>query len=146
MIQEQMQFDGSFGPPKVSPIKHRQTQINDGRIHPDQFILKPKLLLPDLDLNPASVEEFQEDMLVEVPGTMFVGISQRGMTGSTDAQMFEFAFATSEPSGNLSERMSPSQLTEEHGHKLAPTGESFGITFCLGHFNQMLKLQTRKQL
>jgi len=75
---------------------------------------------------------------------MLVGVSQSGMTGGTDAQMFEFSFATSEPSGNLSEGMGSSQLTEEHGHKLAPTGESFGMTFCLGHFNQILKLQTRK--
>jgi hypothetical protein len=47
---------------------------------------------------------------------------------------------------NLTKRMGTSQLTKQHGDELTPTGESFSMTLCLSHRNQLLKLQTRKQL
>ena len=146
MIQKQVKLDSSFGPAELGPIKHLQTQIDGGRIQADQFVFKPELLLPDFDLNPAPAKEFQKDMLIKFPGTMFVGISQGGMTRSADAQVFEFAFATSETSGNLPEGIGPPQLTEEHGHKLAPTGESFGMTFSTGVFHHVLELDSWKKL
>jgi len=46
VIQKKMKLDGSFGPSELGPIKHLQTQIDGGRIHADQFVLKPKRLLP----------------------------------------------------------------------------------------------------
>jgi hypothetical protein len=138
MIQKKMQFDGPFGAAKVSPVKHLQTQINDGRIHTDQLVLKPKLFLSD-HLDTASIKEFQEDLLIEFPGAVLIGISQGGMTGGTNSKMFQFALATSETSCNLSEGMGPTQLTKEHGHKLAPTGESSGMTFGLGLYHHLLE-------
>ena len=146
MIQKKMKLDGSFGLPELGPIKHFQAQINGARVHADQFVLEPELLLPNFDLNPASVKEFDEDMLIQLPRTVFVGISQGGMGRSSNTQMFQFPLAASKASGNFTEGIGPAQLTEEHRDKLRPTWESFGMPLCLSDRNQFLELQTRKQL
>jgi len=94
----------------------------------------------------ASFEELHKDSLVELPGPVLVGISQGGTTGGADAQMFQFAFTASQPSGNLPKRMGSAQLTEEHGHKLAPTREPSGMAFSFCFHNGLLELDSRKQL
>jgi hypothetical protein len=129
----------------MSPIKHRQAQINGARIHAHQLVLKPKLFLPN-GLHPTSLKELQKDMLIKLPGAMLIGISKGGMAGSTDPKVLELAFATSESSRDLPKGMGLAQLAKQHGHKLTPRTKSFGMTFGAGHFNQMLKLYTRKQL
>jgi hypothetical protein len=45
MIQKQMQFDGPLGSAKFGPVKEDDTEINDGGIQVDQFVLKPELFL-----------------------------------------------------------------------------------------------------
>jgi hypothetical protein len=145
MIQKQMQFDSPFGSAKFGPVKEADTEVNNGGIEADQFVLKPELFL-DLDLALASFEELHKDSLVELPGTVLIGISQSGPTGGADAQMFQFTFAASQPSGNLSQRMGSAQLTEEHGHKLPPASKSSGMTFGFCLFHGLLELDSRKQL
>jgi hypothetical protein len=145
MIQKKMKLDGSFGPSKLGPIKHLQAQINGGRIHADQFVLKPERFLSD-DLGTAPVEELKENLLIELPWTVLIGISQGGMARSRNAQMFQLPLTASKTSGDLTESMGATQLTKQHGHKLTPTGESFAMTFGLGDGDQVLELHTRKQL
>jgi hypothetical protein len=94
----------------------------------------------------ALFEEMEEDLLIQLPWTVLIGISQGGMGRSRNAQMFQLTLTTSKAPGNLTERMGAAQLAKQHGHKLSPTTKSFGMTFCLGDPDQMLKLQTRKQL
>ena len=77
---------------------------------------------------------------------MFVGVTQSGMTGGSDPQVFQFPFAASKTSGNLPERMSAAQLAKFHRDKLSPAGKSFGTPFSLGFVHQVLKLDPRKQL
>jgi hypothetical protein len=145
MIQKQMQFDGPFGSAKFGPVKETDTEVNDGGIEADQFVLKPEFLF-GLDLTLALFEELHKDSLIELPGPVLIGISQSGTTGGTDAQMFQFAFTASQPSGNLPKRMSSTQLTEEHGHKLAPASEPSGMAFSFCFHNGLLELDSRKQL
>ncbi len=140
-----MKLDGSFGPPELGPIKHLQTQIDGGRIHADQFVFKPKRFLPD-DLDTASFKELKKNLLIELPWTMLIGISQGGMARSRNAQMFQLPLAASKASGNLTERMGAAQLTKQHGDKLTPAGKSFGMTFGMGFFHHVLELDSRKQL
>jgi hypothetical protein len=146
VIQKKMKLDGSFGPPELGPIKHFQAQINGRRVHADQFVFKPELLLSDFDLKPAPVKEFDKDLLIEFPRTVLIGISQGGMARSRNAQMFQLPLTASKPSGNFAQGMGTAQLAEKHGHKLAPTGEPLRITFCLSDSNQLLKLHPGKQL
>jgi hypothetical protein len=141
-----MQFDGAFGPPELGPIKHLQAQINGARIHTDQSIFEPELSLPDFDLNPAPVKQLHEDVLIQLPGAVFIGIGQRGMTRSRNAQVFQLPLAASKASGNLTEGMGPAQLAEKHRDELVPTREFFDMTFCLCDRNQLLEFQSRKQL
>jgi hypothetical protein len=145
MIQKQMEFNGPLGSTEFGPIKEADTEVNDGGIEADQFVLKPELFL-DLYLALAFFEELHKDSLVELPGPVLIGISQSGTTGGADAQMFQFAFTASQPSGNLPKRMGSAQLTEEHGHKLAPTSEPSGMTFSFCFHNGLLELDSRKQL
>jgi hypothetical protein len=145
MIQKQMQFDGPPGSAKIGIVKEADTETNNGGIEPHQFVLKSKLFI-DLYLALASFEELHKDYLVELLGPILIGISQSGANGGADAQMFQFAFTASQLSGNLSKRMSSTQLTEEHGHKLTPASKTsvMAFSFCFRH--GLLKLDTRKQL
>ena len=140
-----MKFDGSFGPPELGPIKHLQTQIDGGRIHADQFVFKPERFLPD-SLDTASFKEANKDLLIKFPWTMFIGIGQGGMARRRNAQMLQLTLTASKTPGNLTEGMGPAQLAEQHGHKLAPTRESFRITFGMGFFHHVLELDSLKKL
>lgn len=42
VIQKKVQFDRSFSTAKVSPVKHRVTQIDNGGIHANQLVSKRK--------------------------------------------------------------------------------------------------------
>jgi hypothetical protein len=145
VIQKQRKLDRSFGPSEFGPIEHFQTQIDGGRVHTDQFVFKPERFLPN---NPgtAPIEELKENLLIELPWTVLIGISQGGMARSRNAQMFQLPLAASKTSGNLTESMGAAQLTKQHGHKLTPTSKSFGMALCPGDRNYMLELHTRKQL
>jgi hypothetical protein len=145
VIQKQMEFNRPLGAAEMSPVIHLQTQINDGRIHADQPILESEPFLSD-GLNPTSLKELEEDLLIEFPGTVSIGIGQARMAGSSDPEVFQLAFATPKTPGNLPEGMSAAQLTEEHSDKLTPTGESFGMTFGMNLFHHLLKFDSRKQL
>ena len=145
MIQKKMKLNGSFGPSEFGPIKHFQTHIQGGRIHAEQFVLKPERFLPN-DLDTAPFEELKENLLIQLPGTVFIGISQGGMARSRNTPMGQLPFAASKASSNFSQGMGAAQLAKQHGHKLAPTRESFGITYCLGDLDRMLKPHTRNQL
>jgi hypothetical protein len=96
----------------MSPVKHLETQIDNGGIQADQFVLESKLPLPGVDLTTAPLKEFQKYKLIQFPGTMFVGIGQSGMGGGTNTQMFELTFTASETPGNLTERVCSPQLAE----------------------------------
>ena len=130
MIQKKMKLNGSFGLSELGPIKHFQAQINGARIHADQFVLKPELSLPH-DLDTALPKELKENLLIELPWAVLIGISQGGMAWSSNAQMFQLPLTASKAPGNLTEGMGPAQVAEEHGHKLVPTRVPFGMAFCL---------------
>ena len=143
MIQKKMKLDGSLGPPEFGPIKDFQTQVDSGRIHGDQFVFKPKRFLPD-DLDTASFKEPKENLLIEIPWTVLIGIGQGGMARSRDAQMSQLPLAASKTSANLTERMGTTQLAKQHGHKLTPAAKTFRITFGMGFFHYVLKLDSFK--
>jgi len=41
--------------------------------------------------------------------------------------MPQLAFAGRQPAANLAQRLRPAQMTEQHGHELAPPGETTGV-------------------
>ena len=60
--------------------------------------------------------------------------------------MFQFALAGSEAVGDFAKGVSFSQLTEEHGDELAPAGESPGVAFGVGLFDELLEFMSGKEL
>src|SRR3990172_1696810 len=111
MIQKQMQLDGPFGPSEMSPVEHRETHVDRRGIHADQLVLKSEFLLAH-PLRTTSIEELEEDLLIKLPGAVFIGVGQGGVGRSSDSQMFQLALAASESPGNLTKGMSAAQLTE----------------------------------
>ena len=45
MVQFHMQFDRSFGRPKLCPVEKTQTQVNDRGIEAVERIFKPEFML-----------------------------------------------------------------------------------------------------
>ena len=75
----------------------------------------------------ALAQQIIEELLVEFPGPMRVGIGKGGTLGTlAQPQVLEFAFTALESVGDLAHRPRLSQLTEKHRDKLLPTGEALG--------------------
>ena len=86
MVQKQMQFYRSFSTPVVSPVKRLQTQIDNGGIQADRRVFKAKFTFTGVSLAAETSQEIEEDHLIQLPGTVLVGTSQGGMTGSADTR------------------------------------------------------------
>src|SRR5262245_48363767 len=76
---------------------------------------------------------------------MFIGVGQGGFRRSSrHTQMDKLSQTTTQSIADLTHSIGVRQLTEQHRHKLRPTGESFGIAFGLMLRNQSGKLCSRE--
>src|SRR5271167_4966397 len=150
MIQQQVQFHGSLGPPVKSPVKDRRTQIDHRSIHTDQLVLETKLVglaggtggqrlaLP---------QQLLEDIFVQLPRAMLVGVGQGGARrGLRQAQMPQLSFARRQPASNLAQRLGSAELAEQHSNELSPTAEPASVSFGLVLANRRVKSGARNQL
>ncbi len=128
MVEEEMQLDVSFLPPKMSPIKLGQAQINGRGIQRQKLIFEAELLL-SWDLASDLGQQREEDFLVELPGAVGVGIRQGRVARGVDYQMFQISLTASQAAGYFPQGMGSAELAKEHGYKLTPTGEPFGPPF-----------------
>ncbi len=94
MVQKQMQFDGPLGSTELCPVKHGDREINDRRVQARQLFLESELFLP-LNLVLASIRQLHKELLVELPGAMFISIGQGGAAGSGYPKMFQFTLTAS---------------------------------------------------
>jgi hypothetical protein len=145
VVQEQVQFDCPLGPSEMGPVKDAQAEVDGGRIEANQLIFESEFLL-SRKLGSTPVEELNKEMLIQLPGTMLIRVSQGRTTRSGDPQMFQFSLTASEASSNLPEGMSSTQLTEKHGHKLPPARESPSMPLGFRFSDRLLELDSRKQL
>jgi hypothetical protein len=111
----------------------------------DQLVLESEFLL-SRKLASTPSKQLSEQMLIKLPGTMFIRVGQGGAAGSGDPKMFQFPLTASQTSGNLPEGMSSTQLTEKHGYKLSPAGESPSMPLGFRFSDGLLELDSRKQL
>jgi hypothetical protein len=94
MVQKQMKLNGSFGAAKLGPIKHAHAQVNHRGVQTDQLVLKSELLF-ERSVFVAALQQSKEKFLVQLPGSMFIGIGQRRTVRRfINPQMREFPFAT----------------------------------------------------
>jgi len=145
VVQKQVQFDRPFRPSEMCPVKDTQAKVDGGRVETDQFVLESEFLLP-WKLASTSVEQLIKQVLVKLPGAVLIRIGQGGAAGSGDTQVFQLPLTASQAPGNLPEGMGSAQLTEKHGHKLAPTGESPSMSLGFRFSDGLLELDSRKQL
>ncbi len=145
VVQEQVQFYRSLGPSEMGPVKDAQTQVDGGRIEADQFVLESEFL-HSRKLASTSVEQLTKQLLIKLPGAVLICIGQGGAAGSGDTQVFQLPLTASQAPGNLSEGMGSAQLTEKHGYKLSPTGESPSMSLGFRFSDGLLELDSRKQL
>ncbi len=89
----------------------------------------------------------KENLLIQLPWPMLVGIGQCGALGCRiHAEVLELSQAGRQSSTDLSQRLCLTQLAEQHRHELSPATESF-YTFlgsCLSY--RSYKILMRKYL
>jgi hypothetical protein len=145
VVEEQVQFDCSLGPSEMGPVKDAQTEIDGGRIEADQLVLESEFLHAR-KLASTSVKQLTKQKLIKLPRSVLIRVGQGGAAGSGDAKMFQLSLTTSQPPNDLPERMGSAQLTEKHGHKLSPAGESPSVSLGFRFSDCLLELDSRKQL
>src|SRR5258706_6437037 len=141
-----MQLDPAFGAPEFGPVVDLRAQVNQTAVQTQQLVFKTELFLWSYRLLTFLQQRF-EHTLIQLPGTVRIGIGQGGFLGSLwYPQMFQFAFTAGQSSANLAQGLSPSQLAKQHRHKLSPTGKSPGMTLGLVLPHRQLELGARKSL
>ena len=119
VVQEQVQLNRPFRPSEMGPVKDAQTQVNGSRVETDQLVFESEFL-HSRELASTSVEQLTKQMLIKLPGAVFIRVGQSGAAGGGDPKMFQFPLTASQASSNLPEGMSSAQLTEKHGQKATP--------------------------
>jgi hypothetical protein len=104
VIQREVQLHGPFGPPERRPGEDLGAQVDHTGVDRQQLVLEAELLLR-ADGGLAAPEELAEDLLVELPGAMFVRIGERALGRRGDAPVRQPALAAGQPAADLAERM-----------------------------------------
>ena len=109
-----MEFNRSFGPTEFGPVEKSHRKVDGRGIQAAQGVFETKFLLAG-HLAATALKQVGKDFLVKLPWAVLIGISQGGTAGSSDSQVLQFSFATSDASGDFPERMGASELAKEHG-------------------------------
>jgi len=90
MVKEQVELNGPLGLTEISPGKQAETEVHGGGVEAEQLVLETELLLFTGALAAAEVPQMKEGLLIELPGTVSVGVGKRTLGGcSTQSQMTE---------------------------------------------------------
>jgi hypothetical protein len=82
MIEEQMQLHSPLGALVLRPAEHRRAQIDHRGVERQKLVLETELLLRPRRQLLAAPEQAVEDCLVELPGPVRVGVSERVVSRS----------------------------------------------------------------
>src|ERR1019366_2095248 len=124
-------------------------QVDDAPVQAHQLVFETELLPPALVLHQFLAFEhgFSETLLDQFPRPMLIGVGQRGSLGChRHPQMLQLPLATRQAAANLAQRMRLSQLAKQHGHELAPTGETPRVPFSLVLLDRLFEIPAREQL
>ena len=146
VVQNQVQLRRAFGLLVFCPIKHGGAEFDDGAVDAQQWIAKTETVSRARRLL-ATSKQNTEDLLIQLPGSVLIGISERGLVGRLrNAEMLQLAFTTREAAANLTQRTGLPQLAKQHRNELAPAGKSASMTLGAGLSNSLFKFQTGKEL
>jgi len=92
MIEQQMQFHRAFGAPVVRPVEDAGAEFDEGGVQTQQFVLEAEAMRTGGLA--ATAQQLIKHGAVQLPGPMFVGISQGGALGRIgQTQVPQLAFA-----------------------------------------------------
>src|ERR1035441_6461233 len=149
VVQQQVQLDGALRLLVLRPVEHAHRQVDDAAVQTHQLVLETELLSPALAAHQflALEQRLFEHRLVQLPRSMLIGVGQRGSLGRhRHPQMLQLSLATRQTAANLAQRMRASQLAKQHGHELAPTGETPRVPLGFVLLDGLLEVPTREQL
>jgi len=129
-VEQRMQLDRCFCRAKRSPRKHRQTQIDGGRIQCVDRLGK----IDAKRFVHIKRSSYSDQALCEVgidaPVSNRIRIGQRvARNRAAKAHMVELGGLTAQAGFDVSQTLAVSQLRERHTHKLVETREVFDLVF-----------------
>jgi hypothetical protein len=131
VVKEQVELNGTLRLTEISPRKQTETEVHGSRVEAEQFVLEAELLLFTRALTATEVPQMKEGILIELPGTVSVGVGKcaLGRCG-TQSQVAELAAGDGQSVADLPQALGLGELTEEHGDILVPGGKALGVALC----------------
>ncbi len=112
MVEDQMELGGTFGALVGGPIVQRGAKVDHSAAEGEERIAEAKTAGGARQAL-ATVKQLLEDTLVELSGTMLVGIGEGGALGRLrNTEMTKLALAGSQAPTDFAQGLSPSQLTK----------------------------------
>jgi hypothetical protein len=146
VVQKQVNLRRPFGALVLGPVKQTGAQIDASGVQAQQLVLEAELLLASGHAV-ALRQQILKHRLVQLPRPVFIGIGQRGPVGRAgNPQVPQLALTGRQAIANLAQGPGPAELAKQHGHKLAPAGETAGMPFGFVLLDSLLELDAWKQL
>src|SRR6266545_4188032 len=130
---------------ELRPVEDARAEIDHGRIEREQRILE---FQPALRRDRAApLEQNLEQRLEQLPRPMGIRVGQRraGWCG-VDSEVVELPFRRRQAATDLTKRLGPAEMAEQHRHELIPTSEAAGMPFGLVLSGELLELRSGKDL
>lgn len=127
-VEQRMQLDGRLGQPKRRPWKHRQAQIDRGRIQGIDRLFDfdaKRVVHVKRARNP---DQAMREVGIDAPVPYRIGMGQRvARHRAAKAQMVELGGLTAQTGFDVAQTLAIGQLCERHAQKLVETGKVFDL-------------------
>jgi len=144
VVEEQMEFDGSFDPGVVGPREQGETEHYDGGVEGQELVLEPELFTRCELATPW--EHCVEEVAVQLPRPVLVSVGKRGFLGSRiKTKVDELSERTMEAVADLAEGLGLGEVAKRHGNELIPAGEAFGGKVAIVLGDQGIKFLSREE-
>lgn len=143
-----MDFDGTLGGAVLGPVEDLGAEVDDGAVQAIEFAgVQQRGLGVGRQFGAEVVQQIQEQILIDFPRAVLIGVGQRGVFGGfTDAEMDQFAFAGLEAFVDFAEALGLAELAEEHSDELVPAAETAGVAFALMAADDLFKHRPGDQM
>jgi hypothetical protein len=146
MVKPHMQLNGTFARSEFCPFIHVQAQINHCGINAIKFGLETKFAFVGSRKLLCFLQQRKKHALIQLPGTMLIGIGQCRFPWGRDSKVSQLTFARSQTLGYLAQRVGFPQLAKQHRNELLPTAKTFTLVFSVMFANHCFKLMSWKKL
>ena len=146
MIEQAMQLHRALGTGELRPGKQRKTQLDDGGVQRQQLVAKPQLVAGPIRESLHLPQQRVEELCIELPGAVFVGIGQRAALGRfLHPEVDKLPQTAAQAPADLPQRLGLGELGEEHGDELVPAPEAFGVPFSSMSPHDLFEFEPREE-